>query len=765
MTNHSNEIIEELIEIVIKFTNLDNREELMNFIVPKNELLTSKYFRSVFDENKNYIETKQRRIVVDLQDVIFPTAGEYIKLFIHTMINTPQPKIRTSLNIIYGNTFEYNIKILFGIDIPFYDFVIILQLNDFFLSSTVGAAIQLYYQNFGEFIDYLINFFEASYDDKRIESPNWIIIEDIQLTYEQYPIMGKEIDLLKVAAFVNDFIANIYSVYISFQMLGLLDEFKTIVDKIVMIIELYTRSSSPSQKKDPGGTQTYTKNGDNIFKINKLVINVDTLKKLPLIELHNLIFYCFDLMDIKFCELRLDEFRDIEYEEPEVPIYVIEGMNKRVIKPKTECIRDNIVAEFHNRTNNIFNDFVWDGVVVAGGFVYALITNLNNGFIDSTDIDLFVYNDNKNVIQRILRHFSKFDPIYGKNGNLITVFIPDLGYDIQIIPSYYSKPFNIVNKFDLNYVSAWFDGQQVFVTLECLIGLKYNLAMFRLPGNDMRVYKTIKKGLDIRINNIINSKYIIGDTILKDIQKDEQIQKQMQKSKLIRKLLLVCAKDECCIVLQNQYKLKHATYDLNQIIKYCSEIDNLRLNQYSCDILNPAEVNFNMIRLCQNPRYKKIFHIHYLVGNKYSSLAIKIPSFVIGLSNITSHQIKLAKHTIEQIPQLAKHFADAEIFFKSEYIKKMIDGKKLELWTPNDQIAIKITNDTVMTKIINQIKTPISETDLTYLDSDTKVKMIIKYNCILHTGDCYLICYKLISIECYPNIYRDTYQYVNLFTE
>ena len=169
---------------------------------------------------------------------------------------------------------------------------------------------------------------------------------------------------------------------------------------------------------------------------------------------------------------------------------------------------------FGYETAQVFDGINWDNIIIAGGFIHKLLTV---GPIGNSDIDLFVFGSKEEVdakIKYLLEYFQQYNPFFMIHKSLLHILIPKLNYLIQIIPRRESTPTSIINDFDFNYVSMYYDGRDVHTNLLGLIALKYNLAI-RKPGykgnnSDFRIYKTIRKGLKIKYDAGLES----GSTIV-----------------------------------------------------------------------------------------------------------------------------------------------------------------------------------------------------------------------------------------------------------
>lgn len=197
--------------------------------------------------------------------------------------------------------------------------------------------------------------------------------------------------------------------------------------------------------------------------------------------------------------------------------------------PKTNFGEKSMIApnefidKFNFNTNNIFVHIDWSNIIIAGGFIFGLLNNISNGIIESTDIDIFIYSEYENVREQkwkyLLKYFERFSPCYKYENGTITIIIPTLKYNIQIIVMLAKEPNEVIQEFDLNYVKLYYNGKTVNAHIECMFGFKYQLATCNLiftNNLDKRLCKTIMKGLQLIKNNDIDihSKLIKNNKIV-----------------------------------------------------------------------------------------------------------------------------------------------------------------------------------------------------------------------------------------------------------
>lgn len=263
----------------------------------------------------------------------------------------------------------------------------------------------------------------------------------------------------------------------------------------------------------------------------------------------------------------------------------------------------SLKSDFHQRfateTNNMFTNMNWSNVIIAGGFIFGLVNNINNSIIQSTDIDMYIYGEDTTTTKNyILQYFSQYDPYYVISKNLITIIIPTMKYDIQLIIMNDTNPTKIIHDFDISYVKLYYDGHTVYSALDCMHALKYQVAIFnKVKINiDKRITKTLMKGLKIEINDEINmmrlttKKNGVYQYYLDDIENCkkrlfiENIRESYNKipeDKFIEKIKKLY---NCVGVIRDYTILTYATMVKSSFDEYCNykhtKVNNMRNNNY-----------------------------------------------------------------------------------------------------------------------------------------------------------------------------------------
>lgn len=381
--------------------------------------------------------------------------------------------------------------------------------------------------------------------------------------------------------FVKEFYENIYYIYKSYTLLNLQNIFRDDILQSIKLLHQQNKSIDIPDLITPEVIQNIPLN--DIYILDKMM-NKDKKKYIALdpFVLENVIQYenitNFDTFIIPTSAIHYLKSPDT----CNFNTYTIlnnKYRNQYTNYQRTIKTKDDFMNKFKIETGNLFDNFDWTNVAIAGGFVYGLLTQSPNGIIESTDIDIYVYeslstvapkdnksddddddddgndtkksathkvldnNDNKkpSTLQRVLEYFSKFGGYYLKRWNVYTIILPQYKYDIQIIPYDAMEALDIIKCFDWNYVQMYFNGNEIGLTFEALLALKYNIAIYNhSTPNSMkieRLYKTLRKGFDIMSDDRIQNKFIVDKTI--DLDKLEnyiQNKYKFDKSQIIRKL-------------------------------------------------------------------------------------------------------------------------------------------------------------------------------------------------------------------------------------
>lgn len=156
--------------------------------------------------------------------------------------------------------------------------------------------------------------------------------------------------------------------------------------------------------------------------------------------------------------------------------------------------------EFIKKFNEYFYDLEWNNMIVAGGFIFGLLNKINNGLLENSDIDIFIYGTEEERKAKwfyLMNYFDKLGAKFARYHGSTTI-IMDGKLEIQVIVMDKS-PNEIIESFDFNYVQCYYDGKDVVGTISCIYGLKYQMAIYVDDSWNIskRYSKALLKGLCI----------------------------------------------------------------------------------------------------------------------------------------------------------------------------------------------------------------------------------------------------------------------------
>ncbi len=335
-----------------------------------------------------------------------------------------------------------------------------------------------------------------------------------------------------------------------------------------------------------------------------------------------------------------DFYDDLNYTKPLCMTYPVRSDNQYNKRHPILRREDWVKGDFHTKTNNVFNKMDWQNVIVAGGFIFGLLNSQCNDIFKSTDIDLFVWGKNMDVVKSkcvyLLEYFKEFNPFYIIKKSLMHIMIPGLKHMIQIVPFISETPVGVINDFDFNYTSMYYDGTDVRTTLRGLIALKYQLAMYKHSKSrnfDLRIYKTIRKGLKIKydpkfksLSSIVTDNYID----IRSIEADKNIDLEFGKYAYVRKSL-----DK--IESSKHIDLIKLVYDTDQVTKTIPNIDYIKMGYFG-NYVNDTKLHDKFIinecgkdllnkitlRLTKHSTHPNLTFYSHLVDNHAISMYAKL---------------------------------------------------------------------------------------------------------------------------------------------
>jgi len=552
------DIVDDQVDLTIE---LDNQ---ITKITKSKKLLISrsKYFENMFCSGfKTELDSIKLIEVVEC-DI------SYVVLFFDLLVTEEDwiPENKFVVNIEKNNKFSYDLEINYGIDIPIYEYYIMIQLGIYFVAERFLEKLNGYLDNFYNFV---VNFGYHCRSTKPDQEGNFKktlkmkvnnigIKEQLQydnkffgLYFSSYSSLVFSLQKTRRFRIETDIIQNVHLYYLVWNLAGKVDDLKKIIDTIDF------SSQSPGEVR-------MLFNGD--FVIKKKQVNSEFVRDIPIDKLYDIFTICKHVIDLDTALQVYDFYDAMIYEGHEWETFGVLDHSTMIGQRSVHELND-VLTRF--RGYIIFDGFDWNGVVIAGGFVAGLLYKLHNSVIGSTDIDLFLFGpEQETKMNYILEYFSKYKPFYSRRGPVVTIIIQKFQFDIQVIPTKHYTPYDIIKEFDLSYIMLYFDGDDFYGTLSSIVSLKYGLAMiYKKEMPTMRLYKTISKGFDIKYDPELKNKYIDGKKINPSIHQSKNIQNVMTKQNMIRRVISVCTENEALFVIKSCYNSSYVTTDNNNVFK------------------------------------------------------------------------------------------------------------------------------------------------------------------------------------------------------
>jgi len=416
-------------------------------------------------------------------------------------------------------------------------FFVILQLNNYFMFDTITKLINKSVTHFRRHLIFIMN--AKNYDDSKISYLTLVVKKYAEIDVNISSIL-QELFIYKKITMANEFMDELNYVFLLFQMMDKLDVFDDIMQEI---------NNQKLLSKKIELKHFDVKNDMYVFDV------ADSIGSIKLYDNYLFLQKIKNIITLKNEELCLFDYYDmLFYEEHQFKVINEQTFEKKhMIITKKECD-----IKFRKLTNNLFDEFEWSNVVVAGGFIYGILDNAYDSIIDSTDIDLFVYGDSdvvKNKITYINKYFEKYAPYYVVNKSVITIIIKSFRFDIQIIPTNKFVPFDIINEFDFSYVMLYYNGTNIFTNINGLVSIKHKIAIRINEKNNIndRGHKAIKKGLELVDSNLADFDI--------NVQSDT-----LAKCKMIRKIIPHIEPHEIIPTIKLYYSTQHVYINVNDIM-------------------------------------------------------------------------------------------------------------------------------------------------------------------------------------------------------
>ncbi|KAH3745603.1 ankyrin repeat protein [Pelomyxa schiedti] len=165
--------------------------------------------------------------------------------------------------------------------------------------------------------------------------------------------------------------------------------------------------------------------------------------------------------------------------------------------------------KFNSFTSNMFENFDWSNVIVAGGCVLACMLSNPGTDYDSSDIDMFIYGLTQEQANEKLRYIYNSVHSAGaeciRTKNAVTILNQHPRRHIQIVLRIYMSPAEVLLGFDIDSCSVCYDGRNVWAIPRAIRALtkRYNLVDMsrRSLTYEVRLYKYSKRGFAVAVPN------------------------------------------------------------------------------------------------------------------------------------------------------------------------------------------------------------------------------------------------------------------------
>ena len=710
------------IELNIKFINMNDQEEVLTLTYPKQKLIdNSKYFQSIF--SFRYKETDKKELCFDFTNNPYQCPKEYIKdLFEYALNGERGSLFANSMKILIcdsnkENSYHIDYNLNYGIlaRIPIWDYLMVIPYLQYFMFDSIReefySACDFYLKLLEKIYDNMnkINYNMSKIEDKMEEeiSENFVkdeVIEpDILDDLPEKELSGKKtfmnivlkdaikyeiefliqnlhtLDSKKLSSdlqrilnvtVINDLIKNIYGLYLSYKFSEKGDAFKELLQIIKYHMEVYNEEA---------GLQYFPK-----ISTNNTIPTENLMKYIPLQDHIELLTLVEGIINIKNQFFNPFEFRDILYfQKSDWPTYKIKNLKgDQELPMKKEELLDDISIKteeefkerFAKETREVFNNIDWKNMILSGGFLFGLLNNINNSLLESSDIDLFIFGNSKEVIiekvHYLIDYFLVYEPYIVKNGSVINIIIPALKYDIQIIICNKRNPADVIDFFDLSYLESYFDGEKVYCTMMALLGFKYQITTIRKDRHikGTRLYKTALKGISI-VSNPEFRNNLIEDRIIdfKSISENSRFYIQMNKSVLIRKCMKVFDEKEVIHLVNYYYKAEKVIHKTKN--DPATDL-NIELSSFNSYIFNQRKLKFDTLTfrkgIKRDNKWRKIW-IFDQSGKNLKYLYFELENrrvFQVSKAKEINFIITPDRNTFEKIQQLqnrlVKQFQDID---------------------------------------------------------------------------------------------------------
>lgn len=312
--------------------------------------------------------------------------------------------------------------------------------------------------------------------------------------------------------------------------------------------------------------------------------NIWYFKKLVICKEH--LFYFKSLKNVLEFKEIADSFVEFDWDPQQLPIFnykdllmyekpVEKGLYMYSTFTGSNTFNQNFVEDFNKQTTGIFKEIDWTGLIIAGGFVFGIANAAQNSLVEGADIDIFIYGPDletkRKTIRKLLESLASHQIYYVQVKDILTLIIPYLNYDIQIICTPFETAAQVINDFDQDYVQCFYQGStNLYFSLRAMVALQHQTTGYKEQLHAKRILKTLNKGIGIyKKSNGIRLKKI-------DIVETAKLYKaEFLKSRLVREFL----KDKKVTI--DTMSVVKLMYGSNKVCILANDIDFTKINTFA----------------------------------------------------------------------------------------------------------------------------------------------------------------------------------------
>ena len=373
---------------------------------------------------------------------------------------------------------------------------------------------------------------------------------------------------------------------------------------------------------------------DKDIKFSTIFINKYGLKNIDIEKIYKNIEF---LLDEEKYDIYLNIHKTLDKLTDEINNKLVETykLSKYLSINSLEVFKHNIIKKSQGF---IKNDFDWTGVTLAGGYILSCLLKRK---INSSDIDLWIY-DREDFI-RCIKYFKNYKMYW--SDCIVNIVSKKTDMKIQLIHTGYENPYNIIIGFDFDCVEIFYNGDNLYSTIDNIISLKdnciYNIKLIKIE----RINKYISKGFKIYheevIKNMLNKNSSLSSKpllILKTFNtiSDLDLKLELKSIPLHSKSKYTLESDFNAKLKSDLKPIKENLYDY----KIC--LDDFKFSKlYSNynNVTNICNLKQLKIKYITGSTTNNFLHQTYKISNIEKLNLIKSKSFILHFNNTISINI------------------------------------------------------------------------------------------------------------------------------